>query len=546
MGNYFLRLMRFPDTNTTYSNESTRSGKKRKFFEMDYDENTNSSSYLRNLFSNSKETNDTVDSLLDDYEDSDEEESDLNESNSIENIKSNRDKSKSKRALSKELTKPSKKRMKSTSSYIYKTLFINGENSDIKVKALNNEWNLHKVYLCQSPYFDSMFKGYKWKESNQSCIEIAIPDRNINLKSLNIAFGSFYSEEVNIVPIESINILACASLFSLDGLINQCAAVMIENINAESIFAFYDASLTYGLKSVKEKALDWLCLNLMYNENDSIRLGEININLFEQIITSENFMIIQVETDLYSLCKKWLYYQLNKNEEVKKSQKVINEYFKNYLKDNKEENRCFLEIDSFSIYESIFRKIRYQHIITDYLSIQLIYNERIVPHKWIQHFYFKNWMNIIYIDQDKFSHEFEIDHNEFENECLRFGRTLLDENSVTWRWVGFNYGIDLIVQHTNRTISLKRNTLHMHSPYKGLLSNKNVQRIYFLIKLVQLDSFGNDVWSKKTDIKCLDLNRNEEKLVLTIDSNAKYPLMLNLKILTYPLNLSNSLLQNHP
>ena len=86
----------------------------------------------------------------------------------------------------------------------------------------------------------------------------------------------------------------------------------------------------------------------------------------------------------------------------------------------------------------------------------------------------------------------------------------------------------------------------MHSPYKGLLSNKNVQRIYFLIKLVQLDSFGNDVWSKKTDIKCLDLNRNEEKLVLTIDSNAKYPLMLNLKILTYPLNLSNSLLQNHP
>lgn len=42
-----------------------------------------------------------------------------------------------------------RKKLKSTSMYIYQTLFLNGENSDIKICALGEEWNLHKVYLRQ-------------------------------------------------------------------------------------------------------------------------------------------------------------------------------------------------------------------------------------------------------------------------------------------------------------------------------------------------------------------------------------------------------------
>lgn len=75
-------------------------------------------------------------------------------------------------------------------------------------------------------------------------------------------------------------------------------------------------------------------------------------------------------------------------------------------------------------------------------------------------------------------------------------------------------------------------------------SNKNIQRIYFSIKLVQVDNFGNEVWNKQTQVKCLDLNRNEEKVVEDINPAAKYPLILNLKIITYPLNLTNLLFEN--
>lgn len=36
-----------------------------------------------------------------------------------------------------------------TSHYIYKTLFLDGIKSDVTIEALNYEWKLHKVYLCQ-------------------------------------------------------------------------------------------------------------------------------------------------------------------------------------------------------------------------------------------------------------------------------------------------------------------------------------------------------------------------------------------------------------
>lgn len=100
-----------------------------------------------------------------------------------------------------------RKKLKSTSKYIYQTLFLNGENSDIRICALGQEWNLHKVYLCQvtyteqqscsvtdsghvtlvlsflavlqSGYFSSMFSG-SWKESNMMEINLEIPDQNID------------------------------------------------------------------------------------------------------------------------------------------------------------------------------------------------------------------------------------------------------------------------------------------------------------------------------------------------------------------------------
>ena len=40
---------------------------------------------------------------------------------------------------------PSKRRLKTTTEYIYETLFKDGKDSDVVVKALGRSWNLHKV-----------------------------------------------------------------------------------------------------------------------------------------------------------------------------------------------------------------------------------------------------------------------------------------------------------------------------------------------------------------------------------------------------------------
>ncbi len=162
------------------------------------------------------------------------------------------------------LSTPAQKKMKSTTDYIYTHFFLNGESSDITIEALGKEWKLHKTYLCQSPYFETMFKsGSKWKESSQPTIKIAMPDEKINEKSLFVTFGAFYREDIEILPTEVVNVLACASLLSLEGLICKCAEVMIDNINYKSVIGYHEASLTYGVKAVSDSTLKWLCSNIM-------------------------------------------------------------------------------------------------------------------------------------------------------------------------------------------------------------------------------------------------------------------------------------------
>uniref|UniRef100_A0A8B9V3I2 BTB domain-containing protein n=1 Tax=Anas zonorhyncha TaxID=75864 RepID=A0A8B9V3I2_9AVES len=109
---------------------------------------------------------------------------------------------------------PSRKKLKSTSKYIYQTLFLNGENSDIKICALGEEWNLHKIYLCQSGYFSSMFSG-SWRESSMDVIELEIPDQNIDVEALQVAFGSLYRDDVLIKPSRVVALLAAACMLQL-------------------------------------------------------------------------------------------------------------------------------------------------------------------------------------------------------------------------------------------------------------------------------------------------------------------------------------------
>src|SRR5574341_1517824 len=86
------------------------------------------------------------------------------------------------------------KKVKIKSEYAYQTLFLNGETSDIKIRALGKVWCLHKRFLCQSDYFATMFRD-SGKECHKDIIDLEINDQNINVESLQFVLGSLYRNE---------------------------------------------------------------------------------------------------------------------------------------------------------------------------------------------------------------------------------------------------------------------------------------------------------------------------------------------------------------
>jgi BTB/POZ domain-containing protein 13 len=183
--------------------------------------------------------------------------------------------------LEKTIHTPKKFKLPSTAQYIYRTLFKEGNNSDVTVIALGKPWKLHKVNLFQSPYFTSMFFGAR-RESKQDFVEIEVVDPKINLDSLHTVLGSLYLDEITVKPNEVVPILATATLFELEGIIDQCTDIMIETMNAETAVKYYDAAHECGVKKVKEVAFKWLLINLLsYFPQQSEHLREISVDLME-------------------------------------------------------------------------------------------------------------------------------------------------------------------------------------------------------------------------------------------------------------------------
>lgn len=70
-----------------------------------------------------------------------------------------------------------------------------------------------------------MFHGGSW------LIERLI--YNSLFTALYTVLGSLYLDEITLEPIEVVPTLATATLFQLEGIIDQCVEIMIETVNAE-------------------------------------------------------------------------------------------------------------------------------------------------------------------------------------------------------------------------------------------------------------------------------------------------------------------------
>lgn len=412
-----------------------------------------------------------------------------------------------------------RKRLKNTCDYIYQTLFLDGEGSDVTIHALGRDWRLHRVYMCQSAYFQSMFNG-SWKESNEDLITLEIPDENIDVEALNTAFGSLYCDVVTVTPAKVVPLLAAASLLRLEGLSEQCSEVMMETINRATVCTYQVAATQYCETQVQSKCVEWLERRLT-SETSVTLLKDISIRLMSDLVNSQELFVMQIEVDVYNLLKVWAYIQLH--PDCTGSWKDVRTQSNTYFSERKSD-MCFLESDEGKAFIPVFRAIRLHHVINDTRSIQLLDTDNIIPQDWLLPLYKTQWACLLLMAQNRDSGP---SLEKFGKAALRCGRILERSSSYCWRWTGFSFGIDVIMTYSPRTrqLLLRRNT--STHPVSGVVCLQPQRNLLVRVAAAAFDSKGCTSYYKCSGLLDLPLDSDEEKPVLQLDRAVVFPLSIS-------------------
>lgn len=431
-------------------------------------------------------------------------------------------------ALQKSLETPKKKKLLTTTQYIYQALFKEEKNSDVTVMALGKAWRLHKVYLCQSPYFFSMFNG-SWRESCQDFIHIRIVDPKITLDALEAVFGSLYSDEIEIDPKKVISVLATATIFQLDGIIDKCSEVMIETTNAETAILYYEASCQYGVQNSKQSSFEWLETNLVgYFIKYIKHLKLMNEDLITALVSSPNLYVFQTEFSLYILLRLWIYLKFfpDYNPEAD-FYKFHGNNPQTYFTERKDKTP-FLNTKQGKTFIKPFQVLRIQHLLNHNIDLKLVLQDNIIPLDWLNSHLLNHWSAVLKVD-----HHFEAGPQDLSDEifyknCVRCGRILPDPSYQKWRWTGFNFGLDLILIADSGILSIKR---HHRNEYERLLSLQTKRQFMIRVTIASLNEQRQRAFTQTTGIKSLNLEKNEEISLLIMDSKLIHPLLISVNLL---------------
>lgn len=419
-----------------------------------------------------------------------------------------------------------RKRLMTTSQYIYRALFQEGQNNDITLIALGKSWRLHKVYLMQSAFFASMFSGH-WKESNEDVIRMEIVDPNINLDSLRLVLGSLYQDELTVEPAEVIPLLATATLLQLDGVITQCVEIMEETVNVQTAVKYYEASTEYGVNKVKEACFKWLLVNLLsFLPESPKRLREISVDLMESLVSSQDLCVIQTEFSLYVLLKLWLFLKLHPAIDGS-AQEVINAAHQFF----QARAGCqeFLLSEAGKPFEAAFRGLRLSSLIGHPNDVDMIQGDRIIPHSSLLPVFREQWFKMLRTDQGVDKGPKQLSELEFNKNSLRCGRVLFgDAAQHMWRWTGFHFGLDLVLTYDHGVLKLRRNH-RMENEMS--LSQQTRRNLMYRVSIFVLDEQRQVKFKLCSGIQSTTLCKNEEIRLITIEKEHSFPLLLSANFL---------------
>ncbi|KAM3726595.1 Germ cell-less protein-like [Dirofilaria immitis] len=345
-----------------------------------------------------------------------------------------------------------------TAKYIHKRLFVDGAKSDITIRALGRTWNLHRLYLEQCKFFDSLFRGH-WKDSNNAVIQIDIVDPNVTVEGFNMVLESLYHNEIELDLENVSSLIASASMLSLDSVMERCAELCAESFTDERVLEFYMLAEQYGLPDLSEKCFKYLKYNFWRLSNKPAILYTINHETMAKLMAASDLLVIEGELDLYETIKKWIFLQTVPY--VVENKEIRNEMEKYYssLTDDDRDALC-------RAFADIMCNIRIGHIVSSVKTIGDLRKDPLVPNKIIDQVLADNWFLLLCNEETKES--IEVKDEDFHRNAHRLGR-ILDSTPKCWRWSGFNFGVDLLLNYNDGVITLKRNCLSQWTPYSTSL-----------------------------------------------------------------------------
>ena len=88
------------------------------------------------------------------------------------------------------------------------------------------------------------------------------------------------------------------------------------------------------------------------------------------------------------------------------------------------DKRFFLETEQGHPYANVFKALRLNHLVNHHMDMDMLLKDRIIPKKWMSKIYQRQWLMLLRVDQGLDRGPQTLTDEQFNNSCLRCGRSL--------------------------------------------------------------------------------------------------------------------------
>lgn len=146
---------------------------------------------------------------------------------------------------------------------------------------------------------------------------------------------------------------------------------MIDSLCSGNICSFYREAIVYGQNLVKDACLTWLENNLMLQTKNFSLLSDVDPLLMAKVLSSPSLFVLQVEMDIYTMLKKWLFLRTSTTESrstvqcktEKEASSTVRKHFRELYALT---NKPFLETTEGLPFKDAFFSVRFCNILRDF------------------------------------------------------------------------------------------------------------------------------------------------------------------------------------